>query len=53
MNKGKCMFLNIPIPYRPSGELIVFLKIKTTWQFFMTFLGWLSDPLNGLLVTSK
>ena len=27
-------------------------KTNHYWQFFVTFLGWLSDPLNGE-VTSK
>ena len=48
------MYKNIP-PFSADslGLSRHFIGDSKTWQFFVTFLGWLSDPFKGLWVTSN
>ena len=33
---------------KPGKDSRILVKeVKSAWQFFVTFMGWLSDPLNG------
>jgi len=37
----------ISVNFTPQTSPQLHKKVRLSWQFFVTFLGWLSDPLNG------